>query len=173
MIDRPSTARWILIWASARAFRLFRISEFCSSISTWTRACNRSPKLATLLARCSSRCSVAVQYDVDAPRTWDFNTYNGRTDLIKAFLRENRARETYIPYHENRCIIFNSDLFHGTHEVHFKPGFENHRINVTMLYGHREDDTHHLSMTGRPDLKAKWGMECSAWRSLAFTRNRM
>ncbi|MNR59071.1 hypothetical protein D3C85_1802400 [compost metagenome] len=62
MIDRPSTARWILIWASARAFRLLRISEFCSSISTWTRACNRSPRLATLLARCSSRCSVAVQY---------------------------------------------------------------------------------------------------------------
>lgn len=112
-------------------------------------------------------------YDVDAPLAWDFNTYNGRTDLIKAFLRENRARETYIPYRANRCILFNSDLFHGTHEVHFKPGFEHERINVTMLYGHREDDAHHASMASRPDLRERWGTQRSGWRSPAFARHRV
>lgn len=111
-------------------------------------------------------------YDVDAPRAWDFHTYNGRTDIIKAFLRENRARETYVPYRQNRCVIFNSDLFHGTHEVHFKPGFENHRVNVTMLYGHREDDEHHRILASRPDLETRWGMQHSAWRSFAFARHR-
>ncbi|MES2951395.1 MAG: hypothetical protein V4858_22920 [Pseudomonadota bacterium] len=111
-------------------------------------------------------------YDVDAPQTWDFHTYNGRTDIIKSFLYENRAKETYIPYRRNRCIIFNSDLFHGTHEVHFKPGFVNHRINVTMLYGHREDDELHRPLTGRPDLASRWRMEHSAWRSRAFSRHR-
>jgi hypothetical protein len=111
-------------------------------------------------------------YDVDAPQTWDFHTYNGRTDIIKAFLRENRARETYIPYRQNRCIIFNSDLFHGTHAVHFKRGFVNHRVNVTMLYGHRENDELHRSMTSRPDLETRWKMQHSAWRSFAFSRHR-
>ncbi|MNV92485.1 hypothetical protein D3C71_1870900 [compost metagenome] len=61
MIDSPSTARWIFTWASARALRLRKISAFCSSISTCTRACSKSPRLATFFANCSSRCSVAAQ----------------------------------------------------------------------------------------------------------------
>jgi hypothetical protein len=111
-------------------------------------------------------------YDVDAPLAWDFHTYNGRTDLMKAFLRENRAQQTYVPYRQNRCVIFNSDLFHGTHEVRFRPGFENHRINVTMLYGQREDDSHHRSLSARTDLEARWGTQRSAWRSPVFARHR-
>ncbi|WP_202424573.1 hypothetical protein [Duganella levis] len=111
-------------------------------------------------------------YDVDAPLAWDFHTYNGRTDIIKAFLRENKAQATYIPYRRNRCVLFNSDLFHGTHEVHFKPGFEHHRINVTMLYGQRENDQLHRSLSSRPDLETRWGRHNSAWRSPAFGRHR-
>ncbi|NYE63851.1 hypothetical protein FHW58_005085 [Duganella sp. 1224] len=111
-------------------------------------------------------------YDVDAPLAWDFHTYNGRTDIIKAFLRENRAKATYIPYRQNRCVLFNSDLFHGTHAVHFKPGFEHHRINVTLLYGHREQDQLHRSLSSRPDLAARWARQDSAWRSPAFSRHR-
>jgi hypothetical protein len=111
-------------------------------------------------------------YDVDAPLAWDFHTYNGRTDIIKAFLRENKAQATYIPYRRNRCVLFNSDLFHGTHEVHFKPGFEYHRINVTMLYGQRENDELHRSLSSRPDLETRWGRHNSAWRSPAFVRHR-
>lgn len=111
-------------------------------------------------------------YDVDAPLAWDFHTYNGRTDIIKAFLRENQAKATYIPYRRNRCVLFNSDLFHGTHEVHFKPGFEHHRINVTMLYGQRENDELHCSLSSRPDLETRWGRHNSAWRSPAFGRHR-
>jgi hypothetical protein len=111
-------------------------------------------------------------YDVDAPQSWDFHTYNGRTDIIKAFLRENNAQATYIPYRQNRCVLFNSDLFHGTHEVHFKPEFEHHRINVTLLYGQRENDELHRSLSSRPDLEARWSRHHSAWRSPAFGRLR-
>ena len=95
-----------------------------------------------------------VVYDVDVLLGWDFHTYNGRGDIIKSFLAENRARSLYIPYRQNRCVLFNSDLFHGTHEVRFKPGFENHRINVTLLYGYREQDQHHPSLSSRPDCRA-------------------
>jgi len=69
-------------------------------------------------------------------------------------------------------VLFNSDLFHGTHEVHFKPEFEHHRINVTMLYGQRENDELHRSLSSRPDLETRWGRQDSAWRSPAFGRHR-
>ena len=35
-------------------------------------------------------------------------------------------------------VIYNSDLFHRTDDIRFREGFENRRINVTMLYGRRE-----------------------------------
>jgi hypothetical protein len=35
-------------------------------------------------------------------------------------------------------VIFNSDLFHRTDDIRFRAGFENRRINVTMLYGTRD-----------------------------------
>jgi hypothetical protein len=124
-------------------------------------ACNADPASGGMMV-----------YDVDAPRAWEFHTYNGRTDIIKAFLRENQAQETYVPYRQNRCVIFNSDLFHGTHEVRFRPGFENHRINITLLYGQRENDEHHGALQGRADLEARWGGGRSAWRSPSFGRFR-
>jgi hypothetical protein len=34
-------------------------------------------------------------------------------------------------------VIFNSDLFHETGEINFRSGYENRRINITMLFGKR------------------------------------
>ena len=45
----------------------------------------------------------------------------------------------YIPYKYNRCVLFDSNLFHKTADVNFLPGFDNKRINVTMLFGTREN----------------------------------
>ncbi|MFM0330103.1 tetratricopeptide repeat protein [Paraburkholderia strydomiana] len=100
-----------------------------------------------------------VIYDVDAPMHWDFDTYNG-SDMIKPFLRRQASAAVTIPYRQNRAIIFNSDLFHATAAVSFRPGYENHRINVTMLYGDREDDVHHRQL-GKPD---RTNGLVSAWR---------
>jgi hypothetical protein len=104
-----------------------------------------------------------VVYDVDAPMHWDFDTYNG-SDMIKPFLRRQQSRVITIPYRQNRAIIFNSDLFHATAAVSFRPGYENHRINVTMLYGDREDDVHHRQLA-KPDPT---GGLVSAWRPASF-----
>ena len=82
-------------------------------------------------------------YNVDAPLHWDFMTYNGRSDVIFPFLYSQGASSVTIPHRQNRAVIFNADLFHETREVRFKPGYENHRINVSWLYGRREDDVHH------------------------------
>ena len=35
-------------------------------------------------------------------------------------------------------MIFNSDLFHETDRIAFADGYENRRINVTLLYGRRD-----------------------------------
>jgi len=35
-------------------------------------------------------------------------------------------------------VIFDSDLFHETDRLSFKEGYQNRRINVTLLYGERE-----------------------------------
>jgi tetratricopeptide (TPR) repeat protein len=112
-----------------------------------------------------------VIYGVDAPAHWDFDAYNSRPDRIQPFLRQQQARTTVIPYRENRAIIFNSDLFHGTAELNFKPGYENRRVNITMLYGDREDDIHYRGLARQNTLELS---PCGnkGWRSAAFMRMR-
>jgi tetratricopeptide (TPR) repeat protein len=84
-----------------------------------------------------------IVFDAEAPLEWDFALYNGNSpgapERIEEFLRTSKARRVEVPYKENRAVIFNSDLFHQTAKLHFKPGYENRRINVTLLYGDRAD----------------------------------
>lgn len=76
-----------------------------------------------------------VVYDVPAPTSWTFADYNTNQPKMKAFLEANNAKAVRVPYRENRCLLFDSSLIHVTDEVHFKPGYTNRRINVTLLYG--------------------------------------
>jgi tetratricopeptide (TPR) repeat protein len=78
-------------------------------------------------------------YNVEAPAHWNAESYNADGRKIEAFLTENAASRTRIPYRSNRAIIFNSDLFHATEPLQFRDGYENRRINVTLLYGRRAD----------------------------------
>ena len=80
-----------------------------------------------------------VVWDKEAPKEWDFKTYNSDKNRGKIYewLTEQGAREIKIPYRANRAVVFNSDLFHETDDIAFKEGVTNRRINVTLLYGHR------------------------------------
>jgi len=78
-----------------------------------------------------------VIWDKEAPLEWDFNDYNSNTSRIQQFLQESGAKPFTVPHKQNRVVLFNSDLFHKTDDYSFKPGYENRRINVTMLYGDR------------------------------------
>jgi hypothetical protein len=42
-----------------------------------------------------------------------------------------------VPYRANRAVIFDSDLFHASDRPHFREGYLNRRINITLLYGLR------------------------------------
>ena len=107
-----------------------------------------------------------VVYPVDAPAHWTFDMYNARlNDLIRPFLARQGVRAIYVPYRRNRAVIFNSDLFHGTAAVKFRPDYESQRINVTLLYGDRADDLDHRGLA-RPEVA-----QPHAWRSAAFRRS--
>jgi Tfp pilus assembly protein PilF len=78
-----------------------------------------------------------VLWDAAAPRDWDVVKYNRDAEANREFLARMGAKPITIPYRANRAVIFDSDLFHKTDRIDFKPGYLNRRINVTMLYGDR------------------------------------
>jgi tetratricopeptide (TPR) repeat protein len=79
-----------------------------------------------------------VVWDKAAPLEWDFDQYNGDVELPRRFLKESGSQSVTVPYRANRAVIFDSDLFHETDTIRFKDGYENRRLNVTLLYGRRE-----------------------------------
>ena len=76
-----------------------------------------------------------VIWDTAAPKDWSFQTYNGDEPQIRKFLSRSGAKSIRVPYRENRCVIFNSTLFHETDRFEFNDAYEDRRINVTFLYG--------------------------------------
>ncbi len=78
-----------------------------------------------------------IIWDVAAPLDWDFEKYNSGEEEIRAFLARENAKSMPIPYRSNRAVIFDSDLFHETDRIDFKDGYEDRRINITLLYGNR------------------------------------
>jgi len=80
-----------------------------------------------------------VVYKEEAPLDWGFRAYNTDQARIRQFLAEADSGKMIVPHQQNRVVLFNSDLFHETDRFTFKPGYENRRINVTMLFGRRQD----------------------------------
>jgi hypothetical protein len=78
-----------------------------------------------------------VLWDKAAPLDWDFDRYNRDETAIQDYLAASGAKALTVPYRANRAVLFDSDLFHATDSVRFAPGYENRRINVTLLYGQR------------------------------------
>ena len=85
-----------------------------------------------------------VVWDQEAPDEWDFKAYNNdeNKDKIREFLRRAQARPVTVPHRQNRALIFNSNLFHETDTLKFKDEYESRRINVTLLYGYRQQAHH-------------------------------
>ena len=80
-----------------------------------------------------------VVYRAEAPLDWRFKAYNADQSRIRAFLADHEGEAVVVPHRQNRVVLFNSDLFHETDRFSFRPGYENRRINVTMLFGRRQD----------------------------------
>jgi hypothetical protein len=57
-----------------------------------------------------------VVWDVPAPLGWDFTKYNDDVPAARDFLAQAGARPVTVPYRANRAVIFDSDLFHVSHQ---------------------------------------------------------
>lgn len=83
-----------------------------------------------------------VIWNKEAPQDWQFQDYNSgsgdRQSRITEFLKSSGAERITVPYRQNRAVLFNSDLFHSTDEIRFQEGYENRRINITLLFGRRQ-----------------------------------
>ena len=45
-----------------------------------------------------------------------------------------------VPYRANRAVLFDSSLLHQTDpDFAFLPGYDNHRINLTLLFGNTDE----------------------------------
>jgi tetratricopeptide (TPR) repeat protein len=76
-------------------------------------------------------------YTHDAPKDWGFAKYNKDSATILSYLDSVGGVPVRVPYRANRAVIFDSDLFHASDRPHFREGYLNRRINVTLLYGLR------------------------------------
>ena len=90
-------------------------------------------------ANLNSASGGLVVYDVEAPLDWNFKAYNANAKHIRKYLADRDSGKIVVPYGENRIVLFNSSLFHETDTMDFKLGYENRLINLTMLFGRRED----------------------------------
>ena len=82
-------------------------------------------------------CGGLLVYPQDAPRDWGFAKFNHDPATILRYLDSTGGAPMRVPYRANRAVIFDSDLFHATDRPRFREGYENRRINITLLYGLR------------------------------------
>lgn len=76
-------------------------------------------------------------YPQAPPEEWNLERFRVSETQINTFVRQTKTSPYCIPYKQNRVVIFNSRLFHKTQNFHFKPGYLNQRINITLLFGKR------------------------------------
>ena len=69
------------------------------------------------------------------PEGWRLEDYHADAARIRDFLTARPDDKIIVPYGENRAVLFESRLFHGSDAPDFAPGYENHRINITLLFG--------------------------------------
>lgn len=77
-----------------------------------------------------------VVFTAKPPHDWKFEEYNTDTDFVREqLLKPTNYANVTIPHRQNRAVIFDSALFHQTDVYKFRKGYENRRINLTLLYG--------------------------------------
>jgi tetratricopeptide (TPR) repeat protein len=75
---------------------------------------------------------------VPPPTDWALRSYEADKARIVPFLEQNAGETLVIPYRQNRAVLFESRLFHHSDAPEFADGYENHRINITLLFGRHD-----------------------------------
>jgi hypothetical protein len=72
------------------------------------------------------------------PDDWAMEGYETDQKRIVSFLGQIPASRLTVPYRDNRAVLFRSRLFHWSDMPQFAPGYQNHRINMTFIYGRHD-----------------------------------
>jgi tetratricopeptide (TPR) repeat protein len=76
-----------------------------------------------------------VIYDAPVPSSWSFADYNANPQKLREYLDLHNSSSVKVPYKLNRCVLFDSAYIHNTDQLSFNDGYENRRVNCTLLYG--------------------------------------
>jgi tetratricopeptide (TPR) repeat protein len=76
---------------------------------------------------------------VPPPPSWQVMDYNADMQAIAEVLERHASDNLIVPYCENRAVLFESRLFHRSDSPEFATGYENHRVNLTLLFGRHAD----------------------------------
>ena len=126
----PLTQAWAFKGLEPRAAIDAHADDAVISVNFWV-----TPDVANLNP---NRGGMAV-CRVPPPVGWQVRDYNADKDWAVTFLAHNVAETLILPYRENRAILFESRLFHRSDMPEFALGYENHRINMTLLFGRYGD----------------------------------
>jgi tetratricopeptide (TPR) repeat protein len=69
------------------------------------------------------------------PDDWEIKDYDRDRERVVTFLEQKATDSLVIPYRQNRAVLFRSRLFHHSDRPKFASTYENHRINLTLLFG--------------------------------------
>jgi hypothetical protein len=72
------------------------------------------------------------------PADWSVRDYEKDKARAKDFLAEHADEVEIVPYRANRAVLFKSRLLHWSDAPEFAEGYENHRVNVTLLFGKKD-----------------------------------
>ena len=81
-----------------------------------------------------------IVHKKEPPPDWQIGDYKADVASIRSHLGNDEKDQVVIPYRENRAVLFDSRLFHESDAVDFQSEYENHRINITMLFGEKGRD---------------------------------
>jgi predicted Zn-dependent protease len=86
-------------------------------------------------ANLNSRHGGLVVCRAPPPDDWVIKDYDVDQERIVTFLAQRTHDNLVVPYRQNRAVLLRSRLFHHSDGPNFAPEYENHRINLTFLYG--------------------------------------
>jgi tetratricopeptide (TPR) repeat protein len=124
--EHPLTQAWAFKALEAEAAVEAHADDAAISVNFW---------IAPTAANLNPDRGGMVVCRAPPPSGWELTGYESDRDRIVTFLEQNRAECLIVPYRENRAVLFKSRLFHASDVPKFAPGYENHRINVTLLFG--------------------------------------
>jgi len=134
LMDHPLTQAWAFKGLAARATVEAHADDAAITVNFWVTpdAANRNPAGGGL-AVCR----------VPPPDSWAVEDYDADRERAVVFLGQHAAHTLTVPYRENRAIMFRSRLLHRSDAPEFEVGYENHRINVTLLFGQHAKPPRH------------------------------